>query len=117
VSPRGVPALSYEDERRDAVFGALADRNRRTILELLRQEGEMCVNDISDALFYISRPAVSRHLRVMREAELLRDRSSGRERWFSINETMLQQAVDWVQYYQSYWHDKLGELAKLAEEK
>lgn len=66
----------------DAVAGALADPIRRKIL-LMLHEAPRTAGAIADA-FTVSRPAVSRHLRVLREADLVRDTASGREREYAL---------------------------------
>lgn len=76
------------------VFHALADPCRRTILRLLTVS-DSTAGALSEH-FEISRPAVSRHLRVLREAGLVSQRRSGRERIYRLEPTVLQEAADWL---------------------
>jgi DNA-binding transcriptional ArsR family regulator len=79
---------------RDLVFRALADPNRRRILDLLG-DAERPVGDIHDAL-PVSQPAVSQHLRSLREAGLVRMRRSGRERLYRRDPRPLESVADWI---------------------
>lgn len=72
-------------------FNALADRNRRTIVAILR-DGERSVQEIADAL-PISRPAVSRHLRLLKEAGLVVDRAEGNRHICSLDEAGLESII------------------------
>lgn len=78
----------------DAVAHAIADPVRRRILEVLDQR-PMTAGDVA-ALFDISRPAVSRHLRVLRECGLVTDRLDGRHREYTLNPAGLEQLVSWA---------------------
>lgn len=105
-----------ESEERDSTYRAVADGTRREILDLLALRGPLRAGDIAGHFNTISRPAVSRHLRVLREAELLRSENRGREHWLSVNPLPLQELRDWVSHYERFWSDKLDELARLVEE-
>ncbi len=76
------------------VFEALSDRNRRTILRLLTAE-DLSAGALA-AHFEISRPAVSRHLRVLRQAGLVSQRRVGRRRIYRLEPAVLQDAADWL---------------------
>lgn len=78
----------------DAIAHAVADPVRRRILEVL-DEHSMTAGDVA-ALFDISRPAVSRHLRVLRESGLVTDRLDGRHREYAINQGALEPLVSWA---------------------
>ncbi|MDX1644979.1 MAG: metalloregulator ArsR/SmtB family transcription factor [Thermoanaerobaculia bacterium] len=77
-----------------AVFEALSDPNRRTILRLLTAE-DLTAGALA-AHFEISRPAVSRHLRVLRQAGLVSQRRAGRQRIYRLEPEVLQEAADWL---------------------
>lgn len=96
-------------------YHAIADGNRRTILDLLRSRGPLRAGDIVACLPHISQPAVSKHLRVLREAELVRDVQEGRERWYHLNPAPLYQIVRWLQHYDALWDQRLDALKRLAE--
>jgi DNA-binding transcriptional ArsR family regulator len=78
----------------DDVAAAIADPVRREILEMLR-ERSLPARRIADR-FAISRPAVSRHLRVLRECGLVRDTPAGRERHYRLDPTRLAEVGDWL---------------------
>ena len=82
--------------RADAdVFRAVADPTRRAILDRLRA-GPAAVNSLADA-FEQSRPAISKHLRVLRQARLVASTSVGRERLYQLQPAPLQQVAGWVE--------------------
>jgi DNA-binding transcriptional ArsR family regulator len=78
----------------DEVAGAIADPVRRDILLMLREEG-LSAGQIADR-FVISRPAVSRHLRVLREAGLVRDTPDGRRRVYTLVTGPLDELAEWL---------------------
>jgi DNA-binding transcriptional ArsR family regulator len=78
----------------DEVAGAIADAVRREILAMLR-ERRMSAGQIADR-FAISRPAVSRHLRVLRESGLVHDEVTGRQRFYRLDPTPLATLVEWL---------------------
>jgi DNA-binding transcriptional ArsR family regulator len=91
-------------------FDALGDPNRRAIVELLGSGG-MTVREIADAL-PISRPAVSRHLRLLKDAGLVIDEPRGTRRIYQLHD----QGVEAVQaYLQEVWGDALARFRLLAE--
>ena len=108
--------IGYGSERLglDAVFSALADPTRRAILSRLAS-GEASVNEIA-APFQISQPAVSKHLNVLEQAGLLRRSARGRERICALEPGALEDAHDWLAYYERYWNERLGALESLLEE-
>jgi DNA-binding transcriptional ArsR family regulator len=90
---------------------AIADPIRRRVLELVRDE-ELPAGAIA-ANFPVSRPAVSRHLRVLREAGLVHERRSGRERLYRADPAPLGELRRWLD---GYWAGRLQALKELAEE-
>jgi DNA-binding transcriptional ArsR family regulator len=93
------------------VFGALADPTRRAILAGLR-ESEAPVHVLA-ARFEISRPGVSKHLAVLRQAGLVREQRRGRENVYAINRDALADARAWLT---AFWKIRLAALKQLAEE-
>jgi DNA-binding transcriptional ArsR family regulator len=89
---------------------AIADPIRRRVLELVRDD-EFSAGALA-AEFDVSRPAVSRHLRVLREAGLLVERRAGRQRLYRANLEPLAELRSWLD---AYWAGRLGELRDLAE--
>jgi DNA-binding transcriptional ArsR family regulator len=90
---------------------AIADPIRRRVLELVRDR-ELPAGELADE-FPVSRPAVSRHLRVLREAGLVRERRDGRLRLYRSDPAGLAELRAWLD---SYWADRLDALKALAEE-
>ena len=97
------------------VFRALADPTRRAILSLLRQ-GSQPVGSIARD-FPISRPAISRHLRILREAELVTEIKVGRNRLYELNAEPLKNVDDWLAHYRHMWQHQLRNLKRFVEEK
>jgi DNA-binding transcriptional ArsR family regulator len=91
-----------------AVFEALADPTRRRIMELLAG-GEWSAGDIA-AEFAISRPGVSRHLRVLRESGLVRARGEGQRRLYSVDPGPLAEVEQWLARYRGFWAQRLDAL-------
>ncbi|MFC6092713.1 metalloregulator ArsR/SmtB family transcription factor [Saccharothrix lopnurensis] len=79
----------------DDVAGAIADPVRRRVLEMLRDDGPLSAGQIAER-FAISRPAVSRHLRVLRESGLVRDELVGRQRFYDLDTTRLTPLARWL---------------------
>jgi len=99
----------------DPVFKALADPTRREILSLLRSGGSS-VGDIASN-FHMSRPAVSKHLRQLRNAGLIVDRAAGTSRICELNAEPLHAIDDWLAIYRVFWQKKLVRLKAHVEEK
>jgi len=98
-------------------FQAVADPTRRAILDLLR-EREAPVNEIA-AGFAMSRPAVSKHLRVLRGARLVRERrggSDGRQRVYELTPAPLREVAQWALAYQAFWPANLASLKRHLED-
>ena len=96
------------------VFRAIADPTRRGILDGLLA-GEASVGTLARA-FDISLPAVSQHLRVLREVGLVTEERVGRERRYRIRPAPLREVVDWVAQYERFWEGRLDALGRYLEE-
>ncbi|GAK41635.1 metalloregulator ArsR/SmtB family transcription factor [Paenibacillus urinalis] len=96
------------------VFQAIADPTRRDLLHLL-SHGEMPVGAISER-FPISRTAVSKHLRVLADAGLVKDRKVGRETRYRLDTEPLTELKRWLSYYERFWDNKLTMLKRYAEQ-
>jgi len=97
----------------DAVFFALSDSTRRGLLERLRG-----VEENAGSLargFAVTRPAVSRHLRILREAALVVERKRGRERVYTLAPERLAMATEWLDTYRVFWAARLRDLKTLVE--
>jgi DNA-binding transcriptional ArsR family regulator len=95
-------------------FRAVSDPTRRQILDLLSARGELPVNAIVDR-FAISQPALSQHLKVLREAGLVAQRPRGRQRLYRLEATPLRQVHDWVAHYARFWDAKLDALGRYLD--
>lgn len=95
------------------VFQAIADPTRRKLLKLLSKE-EMPVTAISEH-FPISRTAVSKHLRVLADAGLVKERKAGRETRYKLEPEPLNELKDWLQYFELFWENKLSALKFFVE--
>ena len=89
-------------------LAAVADPTRRQLLELL-VDGEVTAGELA-AAFPVSRPAVSRHLRVLREAGLVRVRSDGRRRLYALDPRPLRELDAWLDPYRRLWSQRLDAL-------
>ena len=96
-------------------FTALADPTRRKIVELLA-EGPMDAGSLADQ-FTVSRPAISRHLKVLREAGVVRRTVDAQRRIYEIDTTGLDEVAMWVQRYRSFWMARLDRLEEAAKER
>jgi DNA-binding transcriptional ArsR family regulator len=91
-------------------FGALGDENRRAIVELLRA-GDKSVRELADEL-PISRPAVSRHLRLLKEAGLVTDRAQGARRMYGLHDSGIEAVRE---YLERVWGDAASRFKIFAE--
>lgn len=107
-SVRSTPRASAD------VFRAIADPTRRAILDRLRA-GPAPVNALA-ADFDQSRPAISKHLRVLREARLVSEERAGRERVYRLEPQPLQRALGWLEGYRSFWQRGLDQLKRYLED-
>jgi len=96
------------------VFDAIAHPARRALLDALRV-GPRAVHDLAPA-FAMSRPAVSQHLRVLREAALVVEERVGRERHYRLNAAPLREVDLWLAGYERFWRDRLAALGSLLDD-
>src|SRR5690242_18843762 len=93
---------------------ALSDPTRRRIVEMLAQ-GSLCLGEIAGR-FDISAPAVSQHLKVLKEARLVRVRAEAQRRIYELDRDGVEDLSGWVARIQSFWNPKLGALEQLLKE-
>jgi DNA-binding transcriptional ArsR family regulator len=105
--------MSHRRRAAADVFLAIADPTRRRMLELLRDR-ERPAGELARS-FRIAQPSVSQHLRVLREAGLVRTRRLGRKRLYEIRPRQLRIVVDWVAYFDKFWDQKLVALGQYLE--
>jgi DNA-binding transcriptional ArsR family regulator len=102
-------SVTYSDE----IFGALADPTRRAMLDMLRL-GSQPAGQIARA-FPVSRPAISKHLRILRRAHLVGERRDGRHRVYHLNPEPIKSVDSWVQQYRVFWQSNLEKLKAFVE--
>ncbi len=98
------------NERGNLVFAALANPDRRKMLDLLR-DGARPAGDLVAAFPDLPQPAVSRHLRTLREAGLVTASPRAQQRFYSIEPTKLREVDAWVSRYREFWSGKLDSLS------
>src|SRR5271170_5689286 len=103
-------SVTYSPE---ATFSALADPTRRAVLDLLRK-GSQPAGRIAQA-FPVSRPAISKHLRLLRRAHLVQERREGRHRLYQLNAEPLRAVASWLDQYRSFWQTNLTSLKSFVE--
>jgi DNA-binding transcriptional ArsR family regulator len=99
--------------RLDATFSALADSTRRAILARLAR-GDASVGELAQP-FRVSRPAISKHLRVLERAGLVRRSRHGRVSRCRLDASAMRQAANWVEHYRAFWEGQLDALAVYVE--
>jgi len=95
-------------------FGALADPTRRRILEDLA-DGERCVTDIARP-YRMSLPAVSKHLRVLEKAGLIRRKREGRVHRLRLEAKPMREAQEWIEAYRRFWEESFDRLDAYLKE-
>ncbi|QDZ12424.1 ArsR/SmtB family transcription factor [Devosia ginsengisoli] len=96
----------------DVIFRTLADPTRRAIFERLCREGEVTVGALT-AGAGVSQPVVSRHLGVLKQAGLVRDRHAGRQTHYSALPGALAPLVDWTTEMAGFWESRFDDLENL----
>ena len=96
------------------IFETLAEPTRRRIVELLADR-ELCVSELCDQ-FEISQPAVSRHLRVLRDAHLVDCRVDAQRRLYSLRPGPFEEIDRWLERYRGFWKERLDDLEDLLVE-
>ena len=103
-------SVTYSTE---ATFQVLADPTRRAVLDLLRS-GTQPAGQIAKA-FPVSRPAISKHLRLLRRAHLVQERREGRHRLYQLNPEPLKAVDSWLEQYRAFWQTSLANLKTFVE--
>lgn len=92
------------------VFRAIADPTRRAMLDRL-SEADLPVMELAES-FSMTLPAVSQHLKVLREAGLVAEERQGRQRVYTLIPGPLKEISDWVDHYQKFWNTRLARLGE-----
>ena len=106
--------VTKTSRQRNQVFRAVADPTRREILRILRR-GHQTVGGIAEN-FRMSRPAISKHLRLLHAAGLVETRRQGTASLCSLNAKPLRAIDDWLRDYETFWRDSMQSLKKYLEE-
>ena len=96
-------------------FQVIADPSRRQILHLL-SENSLTINSLADN-FEMSRPAVSKHIKVLYNAGFISIQDIGRERHCILKEDGFKELQEWLAYYDTFWSSKMKKLESLLNEK
>ncbi len=97
------------------VFNAIAESRRRDILSFLASQ-ERSVGDIG-AMLGLEQPSVSKHLRVLRDVDLVRVRRDGQQMLYQTNAEAIRPLHDWTSGFKQYWHHQLRRIKERAEER
>lgn len=95
-------------------FNAIAEPKRRQLLDLLRSQ-ELSVNEIVKELGW-TQPMVSKHLGVLKQVELVKERRVGRQRMYSVNAEQLKPIFDWVSPFERLWSERFDRLDEVLKE-
>ena len=98
----------------DMLFRTLADPTRRAIFERLCREGEQTVGALT-ARSGVSQPAVSKHLGVLKQAKLVRDRQEGRQTHYTAQLAALAPLIDWTSQMTGFWQNRVDQLEDLLK--
>lgn len=93
----------------ESVYRTISHPTRRALLDRLQREGEQPVHELSEP-FDVSQPALSQHLRVLRESGLVEARREGRERVYRLRPEPLYEVAAWLEPYARFWRDRLEAL-------
>jgi DNA-binding transcriptional ArsR family regulator len=107
------PAQPRFGPPRHDVFQAIGDPTRRRLVDLLGR-GAQPVNSLAGR-FAMTRPAISQHLRILRQAGLVSVRRSGRERHYRLRARPLREVYEWVAYYERFWTRGLKSLREYLD--
>uniref|UniRef100_UPI00403FAD4F ArsR/SmtB family transcription factor n=1 Tax=Paenibacillus sp. FSL R10-2734 TaxID=2954691 RepID=UPI00403FAD4F len=106
--------LNDNSQVRD-VYDAVADPTRRKLLQILADVDELPLHEIT-IHFEMGRTAVSKHLSILKDADLVVARKVGRETRYRLNATPLKEIRDWVSFYEGFWKERIDKLKLLLEE-
>ena len=96
------------------IFSALAEPTRRNIIEMLATRGELSASQICDK-FSVSAPAISQHLKVLRDSNLVTVEKRAQQRMYTINTDKIDELDSWVQRMRKLWNERFDALDELLE--
>ncbi|MCP3033064.1 metalloregulator ArsR/SmtB family transcription factor [Halobacillus sp. A1] len=97
------------------VFVAIADPTRRKLIRLLADSDELPLYEITTH-FEMGRTAVSKHLTILKEADLVTNHKKGRETRYQLNPAPLKEVKEWLSFYEDFWNDRAALLKDILEE-
>lgn len=97
------------------IFRALSDPTRRAIISMLAKE-DQSIGEIASE-FDMTRPAIAKHLAILKEGRLISVEKKGRKQINKLNPEALKAAADWLNYFDCFWDDRLAKLKKAVEKK
>ena len=110
-----MPGMQQDNRTaRQRLFHALAEPTRRDIIELLASNGQLSATDISNN-FTVSAPAISQHLKVLREANFVRVEKRAQHRIYRINTEAMSEIEEWVQEMTKQWNARFNVLDRILE--
>ena len=110
-----MPGIQQDNRAaRQRLFYALAEPTRRDIIELLASNGQLSATDISNN-FAVSAPAISQHLKVLREANFVRVEKRAQQRIYRINPEAMSEVEEWVQEMTKQWNARFNVLDRILE--
>ncbi len=95
------------------IFSALSDANRRKIIEILHQKDSTLLE--LSASFPISFQALSKHIKILEDAQLLIKKKQGKFRILSLNRNTLRLPLKWISYYSNFWNESFDKLSDLID--
>ncbi|QPF82799.1 helix-turn-helix transcriptional regulator [Bradyrhizobium genosp. L] len=98
-----------------SVLKTLADPTRRAVFERIAREGEVAATGLVQGS-KVSQPAVSQHLRALRDAGLVTERREGRHIHYRVAPKGLRPLIDWLGYYETFWAERFANLENLLKE-
>src|SRR5687768_7579974 len=105
-----------DEHQLDRVFHCLADPARRKILALLREAGELKISDVGQA-FAMTQNGVSKHVKVLEAAGLIKRRIDGRIHWISVDWAALQPAYAFLHAHHHFWSERLDALVDYTKKR
>jgi DNA-binding transcriptional ArsR family regulator len=97
------------------IMKTLADPTRRAVYEAIAQTGEMTVAALTRGS-HVSQPAISQHMRALREAGLVAERRSGRRTFYRAEPKALEPLIDWIGFYGRFWRERFDKIEQLLKE-
>lgn len=95
----------------EKIFPALADKNRRKIIELL-SEKDSTLLELADH-FAVSFQAMSKHIKILENAEIVTKERKGKYRILSLNRNSLKPSLEWISYYSNFWNESFDKLDEI----